>query len=462
MRYYRDLFKEEEVSRTRIPSQLLLPPLDNSTLINMGRPISYEEIRNAVFNIGGFKAPSDDGLPAIFDHNSWNVAEKAVTIFVKDAWSNHELIKEVNNTLLVLIPKIDNPESISQFQPVSLYNVIYKCITMAIVNRIKPFLDRVVSPFQASFVPGRNIQDNIIIAKEMMHSMNKMKERKKFMVIKIDLEKAYDRLNWDFIRQCLQALNFSEEFIQLIMACMTSSTLQVLWNCDRTEKIIPSKGLRQGDPLYPYIFVICMDILSIGDAINKGIWNPMRAGRRGPSIFHLIFADELLLFPEASIPQMNSMLQCLDFLCSLSGQKVTTSKTCIYFSKNVNNLKAASIVGYRGFKITKDLARYLGATIQHGRNSIHMYKESTDKIHSRLSGWKSQCLSLAGRITLANSILGSLAYFRMQHEKIPKAICRSIEKAKEVLFGDMVLISTKCTSSTGILCACLERMEALD
>lgn len=95
--------------------------------------------------------------------------------FIEVVWSNHSLILQVNNTLLVLILKIDHPEFINQFRPIALCNVIYKYITKILVGRIKPFLDEVISPFRSSFVPGRNIHDNIIIAKAMIHSMRRMK-----------------------------------------------------------------------------------------------------------------------------------------------------------------------------------------------------------------------------------------------------------------------------------------------
>jgi hypothetical protein len=95
----------------------------------------------------------------------------------------------------MLIPKIDRPEFVSQFHPIALCNVVYKIITKAIVNRIKPLLDGIISPYQSSFIPGPTIHHNIIVAQEIVHSMARMKDSKMFMSIKIDLEKAYDRLN---------------------------------------------------------------------------------------------------------------------------------------------------------------------------------------------------------------------------------------------------------------------------
>lgn len=164
-------------------------------------------------------------------------------------WNNHERIFDINGTLLVLITKLDNSEFISQFRPIAVCNVSYKCLTKIIVNRLKPLLNSIISLVQVSFVPGRNIQDNIIVAQEMVHSMKRMRGNKSFKSIKIDLEKAYDRLSWSFIQECLEALNLPNPFVTIIVACINSTSFRVLWNGDKWEEFFPIRGIRQGDPL---------------------------------------------------------------------------------------------------------------------------------------------------------------------------------------------------------------------
>lgn len=139
--------------------------------------------------MGGSKSPSDDEYPAMFFQKNWNLVSHGMYNVVCKAFEGSFSIDEINKTLILLIPKVDNPELTTQFCRISLCNVVYKCIFKIIVNRLKEFLPSWVSPFQASFVPGRSIQDNIIIAQEMLHSMRRMKCKKSFMAIKIDLEK---------------------------------------------------------------------------------------------------------------------------------------------------------------------------------------------------------------------------------------------------------------------------------
>lgn len=175
-----------------------------------------------------------------------------------------------------------------------------------------------------------------------------------------------------------------------------------------------------------------MDYLShvITDHVNEGSWKALRAGRNRPNISHLIFVDDLLLFAEASSFQMQIILNCLDIFCSATSHKVNPIKTTICFSKNVTLVEANNIARCGGFSVSQELGRYLGAHIHHGRATANNFKNILDRVHSWLNGWKQQCLSIAGRITLANSVLGSLATFQMQHDRIPKAICSAFEKAQ--------------------------------
>lgn len=148
-----------------------------------------------MFSIGGLKAPGPDGFPAIFFQRNWEIVGSSVIQSVGDMWHNPDRIKAANSTLITLVPKVNHPERVAQFRPISLCNVIYKCYSKALVKRLKLIMPELISPFQVSFVPGRNIHDNIIIVNEMVHLMKKKKGRKGYMAIKVDLEKAYDRIN---------------------------------------------------------------------------------------------------------------------------------------------------------------------------------------------------------------------------------------------------------------------------
>jgi len=142
-----------------------------------------------------------------------------------------------------------------------------------------------VSPYQTGFVPGRNIHEKIIVAKERVHSMHKMKGKRGYFAIKVDLSKAFDKLSWEFSWKALLEIKLPERLVNVIMHAVTSVETNVKWNGARTDCFRPQRGIRQGDPISPYLFVFCMNKLShlILNALNKGEWHTLRARRNGVS-----------------------------------------------------------------------------------------------------------------------------------------------------------------------------------
>lgn len=135
-------------------------------------------------------------------------------------------------------------------------------VTKVVVNRLKDLMDTLISPYQTGFIPGRHIHENIVVAQELVHSMRKMRGRKGGLAIKVDLAKSYDRLKWSFIHLVLLEAKIPEKLVSIIMTCITSVQTNVMWNGNRSPFFNPQRGIRQGDPLSPYIFVLCMDKLS--------------------------------------------------------------------------------------------------------------------------------------------------------------------------------------------------------
>lgn len=160
----------------------------------------------------------------------------------------------------------------TDFRPIGLCNTIYKLMIKIITTRLRPIMGNLVSPLQSSFIKGRGIEDNVIVVKEMAHIFHKAKKGKNIMALKLDLSKAYDSLEWAFIRDTLISYSFPTCLVNLIMCCITTPKISVLWNWEITDEFMPSRGIRQGDPLSSYIFVLCLDRLSmlIEDQVAKG------------------------------------------------------------------------------------------------------------------------------------------------------------------------------------------------
>ncbi|XP_057419026.1 uncharacterized protein LOC130713258 [Lotus japonicus] len=427
--FFRDSYMDEGGGES-LTCSTSFSPLPAAFLNHFQAEFDASEIKDAVFSMGPLKAPGPDGFQPIFFHSQWHTVGDSTVDFVMRCFADPSRISQVNETLIVLIPKIDSPERITHYRPISLCNVIYKTITKVITNRLRSAMGDLVSPNQCSFVPGRHSSDNIIIAQEVFHSMRSRKGAKGWMAMKVDLEKAYDRLSWSFLLDTLRLIGLDDHMCSLIMQCVSSCRYQVCFNGDRTDSFIPHRGLRQGDPLSPYLFVLCMERLAhkINDAITDGGWKPVRLSRNGPPISHLFFADDLLLFGEASMEQMETVMTCLGDFCSASGMKVSIAKTRMMISSNVGTHVASQLSHVAGVALTSDLGRYLGVPLVHKRVTATNYQYILDRTQRRLSSWRTHVLNFAGRVTLTKSVIAALPTYCMQTDLLPKVVCNKLEK----------------------------------
>lgn len=230
---------------------------------------------------------------------------------------------------------------------------------------------------------------------------------KRFFAIKVDLANAYDKLGWEFIWRILSDIKLSENLINVIMHGVTSVETNVKWNGARADYFHPQQGISQGDPISPYLFVLCMDKLShlIMHAVETGEWCTLKAGRNGSLVSQLMFADDLLLFGEASEKQLNCVMRTLNFFCSMSGQEVSQEKTSIFFSRNVTRGMRERLTQISGFRKTNGLGKVSWCVLLNGRAlKRENFQYLIDQISSKQMTWKANQLSFVGRVTLTKSV----------------------------------------------------------
>ncbi|XP_075669726.1 uncharacterized protein LOC142639425 [Castanea sativa] len=289
--------------------------------------VTDEEVFAALRSLKPYKAPGPDGLQAGFFQRFWLIVGNSVKAEVKQIFNSGKISEYLNKTLITLISKCNSPESLSNYSPIGLCNNVYKVIIKLLVARIRPALDYLVSSLQTAFVPKRKGVDNAIIVQELIHSMSKKKGKDGFMAIKIDLEKAYDRLGWSFIRDTLALFNFPNHLSSLIMSCVSTSFISVLYNGGALDPFHPLKGIRQGDPHSPYLFILCMEVLAafIIEKCKAKLWDPISASRGDAAFSHLFLADDLVLFAKANVKNCRAVRNVLDTFCGLSSKKERNS-----------------------------------------------------------------------------------------------------------------------------------------
>jgi hypothetical protein len=182
---------------------------------------------------------------------------------VKQFFESAHMPPGVNDTMIVLLPKKDEPELLKDFRPISLCNVIYKVVAKCLVNRLRPLLQEIIAPMQSAFIPGRLITDTALIAFECLHDIRNGNNRcKGFGAYKLDLTKAYDRVDWGYLEGVLQRLGFHSKWVRWIMKCVTTVRYSIRFNNVPLDSFAPSCGLHQGDPLSPYLFLFVAEDVS--------------------------------------------------------------------------------------------------------------------------------------------------------------------------------------------------------
>ncbi|KAL0312368.1 UNVERIFIED_CONTAM: Retrovirus-related Pol polyprotein from type-2 retrotransposable element R2DM [Sesamum radiatum] len=391
-------------------------------------PITESDIKLALFSIPDDKASGPDGYSSCFFKRAWPVIGPEVTLAIQEFFSSGRLLKQVNATLLCLIPKVQLPSGVTDFRPISCCNILYKLITKILVSRLALILDKLVHVNQTAFVPNRQISDNILLVQELFAGYN----QKKFppcCAMKVDLRKAFDSVNWGFLQAALMLFNFPPQFMQWITECVTTPSFSLSLNGGICGFFKGARGLRQGDPLSPYLFVIVMEVLNVSmtariqqDQCFSYHWRCKEL-----SLAMLCFADDLLLFSKADPHSVSILKEVLDGFGIVSGLVANAAKSHVILSRAAMAL-APTILTITGFQLGSLPFRYLGLPIVSSKLTIADCQPLLSKVDERISGWGSYQLSFAARTQLIRSVLCSLSIYWSSSFLLPKGIITVLEK----------------------------------
>uniref|UniRef100_A0A8I6WH21 Reverse transcriptase domain-containing protein n=1 Tax=Hordeum vulgare subsp. vulgare TaxID=112509 RepID=A0A8I6WH21_HORVV len=300
--YFQELFTKDPTLARDVMLDMITPKVIVAMNESLLASYSEKEISDALFQIGPLKAPGPDGFPARFYQRNWGELKGEIVKAVQQFFVTVLMPEGVNDTSIVLIPKVQHPSSLKDFLPISLSNVIYKIVSKCMVNHLRPLLTELISENQSAFIPGRLISDNSIIAFECLHHIQTSAGGNNFCAYKLDLSKAYDPIDWVFLARALLKWGFAREWVALVMESVRSIKFAVKFNEKSPEQFSPSRGLRQGDPLSPFLFLFVADaqFSLLHGVVQEKDLEAVKICPGAPAISHLLFADDSVLFFWAS------------------------------------------------------------------------------------------------------------------------------------------------------------------
>lgn len=291
------------------------------------RPVSGEEIRAAIFDIDGNKSPGPDGFGSAFYKAAWPTIGGEVIEVVQEFFRARKLLEQVNATVISLIPKVNTPTLASDFRPIACCNVLYKVISKVLCTRLRGILPHLIHKNQCAFVEGRSIVHNILIGEDLIRCYNR-KSASARCLIKLDLRKAYDTIEWAFVREVMLGLGFPLLFVEWIMECLTTVRFSINVNGTLHGYFGTSRGLRQGDPISPMLFVLVMDYLShLLKVMGLDRSFAFHPGCKDLKLNHLMFADDVLLFCKGDLKSIKCLMVALTHFADVSGLEVNKNKT---------------------------------------------------------------------------------------------------------------------------------------
>ncbi|GJW79512.1 RNA-directed DNA polymerase, eukaryota [Tanacetum coccineum] len=376
--------------------------------------VTYEEIKRAVWDCSTNKSPGPDGFTFDFIRRYWKTIDQDVVNAAHEFFVSSKFPPGSNSSFITLIPKKQDAKVVKDFRPISLIGSFYKIIAKILANRLSLVMSDLISDVQTAFVSNRQILDGPFILNELISWCKYHKT--KAMIFKADFEKAFDLERWDYLDGILSNFGFGAKLRGWIQGCLNSAMGSILVNGSPSSEFKFHKGLKQGDPLSHFLFILG---IRIDDYLT---------------LSHLFYADDAVFigkWDKASVITIVHMLKCF-FLAS--GFKIYIYKSKLIgigtTQEEINS--AANIIGCNTFSTPFN---YLGVKVGTSNSRSRFWDEVLAKISSRLSKWKIKTLSIGGRLTLIKSVLSSLPLYQMSIYKAPMGVLHKMESIRRRFFN---------------------------
>lgn len=400
--------------------------LNTADLSMLDDQFSENEVWEAIKSLPNEKSPSPDGYTALFYQKCWDIIKGDIMkAFEKFCRGNSQNLEMLNTAVITLIPKKDSPTLLKDYRPISLIHSFAKLAAKVMAQRLAPRMNELVPYTQNAFIRGRSIHEKFIFVKGLVQQYHR--QHKEMILLKLDISKAFDTVSWCFLLDMLKWRGFGAKWRLCLVSLFLTAETSILINGNESNPFKPARGLRQGDPLSPLLFVLATDALQavVAQAKASGLLSEPAPRRPVPSIS--IYADDAVLFFKPSQQETKVVKAILQIFGAASGLMTNYNKsatTPIQCSQEQLQVVADELqCNIQLFPII-----YLGLPLSTRKPTKAEVQPILDKLANKVAGWKPKLLSPDGRLYLIKSVLMALSVHFMSALQLPKWAIKDIER----------------------------------
>jgi hypothetical protein len=415
-------------------------------------PFSEAEVKGAIFQMPSDKAPGPDGFTGAFFKRCWETIKEDLMGVINQFGNLHaENFHWLNSANIALLPKKEGAEEVGDFRPISLIHATAKIISKMLAIRLCPFMSELISNAQSAFIKKRSIHDNFLYVKNLATRFNKAKTPA--LLLKLDIRKAFDLVSWEFILDLLRRRGFPHRFREWIAVLFSSVSSRVLLNGIAGKPIVHERGLRQGDPLSPLLFVIAIDPISqiLERATTHGLLRKLRG--RGNILRTSLYVDDAAVFVAPYKQDVQNIAMILSRFGEVTGLCTNFAKSSVVPIR-CQNIDLDDVLEDMPATRASFLLRYLGFPLSVWCLRRRDFQHLEDKCAGKLPTWAGKFVNMAGRTALVKSVLASLAVYHATPLPIPPGTLNFMNKIERAFLWSAKESTTgaKCKVNWEVVC----------
>ena len=390
-------------------------------------PFSETEVWTTISSLPADRAPGPDGFIGKFYKSCWSIIKTDFMVALMTLQQGHaRKLELLNSAYLTLIPKKAEALEAKDYRPISLVHSFAKLVTKLMANRLAPLLDNMVASDQSAFIRGRCIHDNFMLVQQTIKVLHRRKVASLFL--KLDISKAFDSVAWPFLLEILSHLGFGPSWCTLIANLLKSASTQIILNGEPGDYIYHQRGLRQGDPLSPMLFILVMDVLNslFAQADLEGLLKPLQSTGQRLSLY----ADDVALFIHPDEADLQLTKSLLEVFGNASGLHTNLHKSNVIPIKCDRDIIEV-VSGTLQCTTASFPSAYLGLPISDKKlRKGDLMTWIEQKIANKLPGWKASLMSLSGRAVMVRFVLSAVLIYLLVALKVPKWFIKAIDKIR--------------------------------